>query len=63
MTTLFGGFPQRFYEAYNEVFPLKDAYKEREPLYQLYYLLCHLNLFGESYGGSVDSVLQHYVTS
>ena len=63
MTTLFGGFPQRFYEAYNEVFPLQDAYKKREPLYQLYYLLCHLNLFGESYGGSVDSVLRRYVTS
>ena len=63
MTTLFGGFPQRFYEVYNEVFPLKAGYKEREPLYQLYYLLCHLNLFGESYGSSVDDVLRRYTAS
>src|SRR5574341_668244 len=61
MTALFGGFPTAFYNAYAEAFPLTDGYEERQPLYQLYYLLCHLNLFGERYGGSVDSILRRYL--
>lgn len=61
MTTLFGGFPPDFYSAYSEVFPFAPGYEERQPLYQLYYLLVHLNLFGESYGSRVDSVLKKYV--
>jgi fructosamine-3-kinase len=60
MTHLFGGFPQAFYDAYQEVFPLAPGYAERQPLYQLYYLLCHLNLFGEGYGGSVDGILRRF---
>jgi fructosamine-3-kinase len=60
MTALFGGFPPAFYDAYAEEFPLAPGYEDRQPLYQLYYLLCHLNLFGESYGGSVDRILRRY---
>jgi fructosamine-3-kinase len=62
MTALFGGFPQRFYDAYREVFPVSSGYRERQPLYQLYYLLCHLNLFGESYGTQVDSILSRFAS-
>mgnify|MGYP001170027482 CR=1 FL=1 len=60
-TELFGGFPARFYAAYQEAWPLSPEYEERKPLYQLYYLLVHLNLFGESYGRSVDEILKKYV--
>lgn len=60
-TELFGGFSTRFYESYNAVFPLSNEYEERKELYQLYYLLVHLNLFGESYGSSVDRILRRYV--
>lgn len=60
-TELFGGFPPEFYEGYREVWPLDPGYEERKPLYQLYPLLVHLNLFGEGYGGRVDRVLRHYV--
>lgn len=60
-TELFGGFSSFFYEAYHEVNPLSESYEERKRLYQLYYLLVHLTLFGESYGPSVDRVLQYYV--
>lgn len=60
-TQLFGGFSARFYAAYKEVYPLSPDYEERRPLYQLYYLLVHLILFGESYGSSVDRVLARYV--
>lgn len=59
-TELFGGFPAGFYDAYDEAYPLSPGYEERRPLYQLYHLLTHLNLFGESYGGSVDRILHRY---
>lgn len=60
-TELFGGFPPSFYTAYRQVWPLESGYEERRDLYNLYHLLNHLNLFGEGYGGSVDSILQRYV--
>ncbi|MRH44024.1 phosphotransferase [Aquibacillus halophilus] len=59
-TELFGGFTSEFYDAYQEVYPLPDNYQEIKPLYQLYYLLVHLNIFGESYGPSVDRILTKY---
>jgi len=59
-TELFGGFSRRFYEAYESVFPLPPEYEDRKELYQLYYLLVHLNLFGESYGPAVDRILRKY---
>jgi len=60
-TELFGGFSNRFYDVYQDVFPLTDSYQEKLPLYQLYYLLVHLNMFGEAFGGSVDRILKRYV--
>lgn len=60
-TQLFGGFSHRFYDAYQAVFPLSDEYESKKELYQLYYLLVHLNLFGESYGYSVDRILNKFV--
>lgn len=61
MTHLFGGFPPSFYSTYNEVYPLLDGHEDRISLYQLYYLLVHLNLFGKSYAGQVDTILKRYV--
>jgi fructosamine-3-kinase len=60
MSELFGGFSPRFYAAYFEAYPA-PGYDGRRALYQLYYILAHLNLFGESYGGRVDSIAAHYV--
>ena len=60
-TELFGGFPPTFYAAYQAAWPLEPEYEERKELYNLYHLLNHLNLFGEGYGGSVDSILRRYV--
>lgn len=59
-TELFGGFPRQFYDAYNEVMPLSPEYSDRKPLYQLYYLLVHLNLFGTSYLSSVTRIVNNY---
>ena len=61
MTELFGGFAARFYDAYHAAYPIDPGYRERRELYQLYYILVHLNLFGESYGGRVDSIAARYV--
>ncbi len=51
MTELFGGFGGRFYDAYNEAWPLDSGYRTRKTLYNLYHILNHLNLFGGGYGG------------
>jgi protein-ribulosamine 3-kinase len=59
-TELFGGFPSQFYHAYQSVWPLQAGYRERRDLYNLYHLLNHLNLFGESYGNQVDSILRRF---
>ena len=60
MTSLFGGFTKTFYSAYESAFPLVPGYPEREPLYQLYHLMNHLNLFGTGYYGQVLSILKRY---
>jgi fructosamine-3-kinase len=61
-TTLFGGFPQSFYQAYEEAWPLPAGWPERRDLYNLYHLLNHLNLFGEAYGPRVDQILKRYTS-
>ncbi len=61
MTELFGAFPSAFYAAYREARPLQAGYEERRDLYNLYQLLNHLNLFGPSYLGAVQSIVGEYV--
>lgn len=58
MTLLFGGFSTDFYQGYDSVYPLAQDWQKRMPWYQSYYLLAHLNLFGETYGASLESALQ-----
>lgn len=60
MTTIFGGFSSDFYSAYNATYPLKAGFENRLPWYQFYYLCMHLILFGETYGPSVDRILDQY---
>jgi protein-ribulosamine 3-kinase len=61
MMRLFGGFGERVFRAYQEVYPLAPGYAERVALYQLYPLLVHVNLFGGSYVESVERSLARYV--
>jgi len=50
MMELFGSFPDGFEEAYNGTRGISSQYAAyRRDLYQLYYLLVHVNLFGGSY--------------
>ncbi len=60
MMHLFGGFPQDVYSIYNEQFPLIENWKDRISLWQLYYLLVHLNLFGSSYLSQVKGIIKQY---
>lgn len=61
MTDLFGRYPDAFYRAYCEINPLEDGYRGRFPLYNLYHLLNHLNLFGRGYLSQVREVLSRYL--
>ena len=60
MTELFGSMPPSFYSAYKETFPLDPGYQERRKIYNLYHLLNHLNLFGDSYLRSVESTVNEF---
>lgn len=59
-TKLFGGFDQRFYDAYHEAFPLDAGFEGRVPIYNLYPLLVHTNLFGTGYLAGVEKVLKRF---
>lgn len=59
--TLFDAIPQRFFDAYEEVYPLSSGYRDRFDLYNLYPLLVHVNLFGGGYVTSVENILRRYV--
>jgi fructosamine-3-kinase len=60
MTRLFGGFDPAFFAAYEEAAPLAPGHAERLPLYQLYHLMNHFNLFGGGYHGRSQRILQRY---
>lgn len=48
-SAVFGGLADRMWRAYEEVWPLDEAWQERRPALQLYHLLVHVRLFGGSY--------------
>jgi len=60
MMTLFGGFSQRVYDAYNEIYPLPKEWKERNLIYQLYHVLNHYSLFGGHYKNQALEIMKRY---
>lgn len=60
MTTLFGGFDKAFYESYNHFVPFPPNYPEQWEVCNLYPLLIHLNLFGESYKSAILHTIRRY---
>lgn len=60
-THLFGGFDDEFYENYNETFPMESQFEARIPIYNLYPLLVHVNLFGKSYLPPVERLVRRYL--
>ena len=57
MTELFGGFSGKFYEAYQQQWPLDPGYRVRKNLYNLYHILNHANLFGSSYARQAEVMI------
>lgn len=60
MTELFGGFAPGFYDGYRETNGILPGYSDRRDLYNLYHLLNHLNLFGESYYNEVMRIARRF---
>ena len=60
MSRLFGGFDRQFYRSYEAAWPLASGFEQRLFVYQLYYLLVHLNLFGGGYVRQVRSILAEF---
>ncbi len=60
LAQLFGGFHPSFYAAYAEAYGLEAGFQERADIYNLYHLLNHLILFGNSYLPSCQRVIQRY---
>ncbi len=58
MAELFGGFPISFYAAYRAAWPLDPGYEARKPLYNLYHVLNHYNLFGSAYLGQAQRMIE-----
>lgn len=57
MTELFGRFPEAFYRAYGEAWPLDPGYPLRRDLYNAYHMLNHLNLFCGGYGRQAEQMM------
>ena len=58
MTELFGGFPDSFYAAYRQAWPLDPGYETRKTLYNLYHVMNHFNLFGAGYLGQARRMIE-----
>jgi fructosamine-3-kinase len=57
MLALFGGISRRFVAAYEARAPLAAGWRERVPLWQLYFVLAHAALFGGGYGAEARRLL------
>jgi len=62
MTELFGGFPAKFYAAYNAAWPLDAGYPVRKILYNLYHILNHFNLFGGGYLAQAEAMVDRLLS-
>ncbi len=60
MAQLFGRFDKGFFLSYNNHWPLEPGFDERSPVYQLYYVLIHVNMFGLAYVEQARTILKRY---
>jgi protein-ribulosamine 3-kinase len=61
IATLFEGFSERFFQAYEEAWPLPPGWRERNGVYQVYHLLNHHRIFGGHYGAEALALARRYV--
>jgi len=63
MARLFGGVPPAFFDGYGKGWPLPPGHEQRAPLYNLYHLLNHANLFpGGGYHRQAQATITALVT-
>ncbi len=58
MSRLFGGFADSFYRAYADERPAMPGADQRLPLYQLYHVLNHANIFGGGYVAQAVALIE-----
>lgn len=58
MMELFGGYSPTVYRAYREYRPLQEGWRDRLPVYKLYHLMNHYNLFGGHWGGQAFDLVR-----
>jgi len=60
MTQMFGSFDNSFISFYNEIFPLENNWEDRIQIHNLYPNLVHLILFGITYLGRIERVINKF---
>ncbi len=60
MSKLFGGVDEQVYINYQELANIDSSWIQRAPIYNLYHLLNHLNLFGRSYYASAVHTIKQF---
>ncbi|MCX7946037.1 MAG: fructosamine kinase family protein [Hydrogenophilus sp.] len=63
MMELFGGLPNALYAAYRRLTHLDRNYERRKPLYTLYHILNHYNLFGGAYAREAERLIDRLSAS
>lgn len=59
-TKMFGGFSGSFYDGYESVRSIPEGFAERVPIYNMYPLLVHVNLFGGHYISQLERFLHKF---
>lgn len=59
-STMFGGFSKEFYSGYESGSPVENGFKQRIPIYNLYPLLVHVNLFGGHHIHQATTILNKF---
>lgn len=62
MTKLFGGFDKKFYDVYQEVYPMENSWSQRLRISQLYPLMVHAVLFGGHYVNSTREIVRQFAS-
>lgn len=61
MAECFGGFSDQFFDIYNEILPLDKGYDQRKHIYNLYHILNHYNLFGNTYKSVSEKLIEQII--
>lgn len=58
---LFRGFPRSVFETYERIFLLSPTAKNRFPIYNVYHLMNHANMFGGVYCKRVSQLIYQII--